>query len=79
MSGEVAVVIPGMGEGMSNSRDIILYCRRGNITSTYLTSIHSTLLFTMSSFLLRARWVVTIRFLIMCLLLLDPGSNSQEC
>ena len=29
MSGEVAVVIPGMGEGMSNSRDIILYHRQG--------------------------------------------------
>ncbi len=51
---------------------------RGNITSAYLTSIHSTLLFTMSSFFLRARWVGTIRFLIMCLPLLDPGSNSQE-
>src|SRR6266508_4654770 len=29
MSGEVAVVIPGMGEGMSNSRDTILYRRQG--------------------------------------------------
>src|SRR6266568_4076091 len=51
---------------------------RGNITSAYLTCIYSILLFTMSFFFLRVRWVGISRFLITFLLQLDPDSKSWE-
>ena len=75
MSGEVAVVIPGMSRGMSNSRDIIIYCRQRKYHQR-ISDLHS--FYPTFHFFLRARWVGTTSFYIMCLLLLDPSSNSQE-
>ena len=51
MSGEIAVIIPGTGKGMSNSRDIILYRREGKCHQrisdlhSFYPALHYVLLF----------------------------------
>ena len=53
MSGEIAVVIPGTEEGMSNSRDIVLYRRQGehhqriSDLHPFYPALHYVLLFPM--------------------------------